>query len=63
MSHKLRYACPIIMNFSEDRGVGIIYLPIKFQLHRLINNRDLLADSNRWTNTQTETDTLPIQDI
>ena len=50
MWHKLSYACPIIMNFSEDWGVGTFYLP-KFQLHRLINNGDLLADRNRWKDT------------
>ena len=40
--HKLSYVCPIIMNFSEDWGVGIIYLPTKFQLHWFISNGDLL---------------------
>ena len=56
------------MNISEDRGVGIIYLPTKFQLLRFISNGDLLSDRNHWkhihtdrhTNTQTKTDTLPI---
>ena len=51
---KLSYAYPIIMNFSEDWGVGIIYLHTKFRLHRLINNGDLLADRNRWTDTHTD---------
>ena len=53
------------MNFSEDRGKGIIYLPTKFQLHRFIDNKDLLADRNHWkcTHTQTESDTQPIKDI
>ena len=35
----LRYACPIIKNFSEDRFVGIIYLPTKFQFHMFIIQR------------------------
>ena len=37
-------------------------LPTKFQLHRFINNGDLLSDRNpaEKTNTQTESDTLPI---
>ena len=54
---------------SDDLGVGIIYLPTKIHFHRLINNGDLLADRNRWTDThtvihtQTESDTLPIKDI
>ena len=33
MWHKLSHACPIIMNFSEDWGVGMIYLPTTFQLN------------------------------
>ena len=44
------------MNFSEDRGVGIIYLPTKFQLHRFINNGDLLLDRNHWKDVQTHTE-------
>ena len=54
--------------------MGIIYQPTKFQLNRLINNVDLLADRSRWkhihthtythththTHTQTESDTLLI---
>ena len=52
---KLSYVCPIIMNFSEDRGVGIIYLPTKFQLRRLIRNRDLVSDRNRWKHSHTHT--------
>ena len=64
MWHKLSYACPIIMNFSEDWAVGIIYLPFKFQLHRLINNGNLLSDRNRWKHTdkQTHTDRQPDTD-
>ena len=61
---KLNYVCRIIMNFSEDWGVGIIYLPTKFQLHRFISNGDLLSDRNRWKcahkRTHRQTDTLPI---
>ena len=53
----MSYACPIIMNFWEDRGVYTFYLPTKFQFHRLINNGDLLADRNRWKDRQTDTHT------
>ena len=59
------------MNFSEDLGVGKLtfYLPTTFQLHRLTDNGDLIADRNRWkhtyrqTHTRTESDTLPTWDI
>ena len=57
MWHKLSYACPIIMNFLEDWGVGIVYQPTMFQLHRLINNGDLLSDRHHWKHTQTDTQT------
>ena len=33
--------------------MSIIYLPSKFQLHRLINNGDLLADRILWKDTLT----------
>ena len=32
-------------------------VPTKFQLHRLINNGDLLADRNRWKDRKTDTQT------
>ena len=57
MCHKLSYACPLIMHFLENWGVSTIYLPTKFQLHRFINNGDLLADKNRLTDTHTDTHT------
>ena len=64
VTYRLSYACAIIMHFSEDRGVGIIFLPTKFRLHRFINNGDLLSDRNHWKHTHrdthTETDTRPI---
>ena len=39
--------------FSEDRGMVMIYLPNKFQLHKLINNH-LSSNRNRWKHTQTD---------
>ena len=36
----------IIMNFSEDRDMGILYLFTKFELDRYTNNGDLLSDRN-----------------
>ena len=52
------------MNFLEDRGVGMIYLPTKFQLHRFISNGDLLSERNhrdkhthRHTDRQTDRQT------
>ena len=47
------------MNFSEDQGVSIIYVPTKFKLHRFISNGDLLSDRNlvRYTHTHRYTDT------
>ena len=57
----------IIMNFSEDWDVGILYLSTKFELDQFANNGDLLADRILWkqiqTHTQTEYDTLPISHI
>ena len=50
------------MNFSEDRGVGIIYVPTKFQLHWLINNGDLLSDMNRWKHTHSHKHTHTYMD-
>ena len=58
----------IIMNFSEDRDVGILYdLSTKFELDRFTNNGNLLLGrknlTERNTHTQIETDTLPIYHI
>ena len=47
--------------------MGIFYLSTKFELDRFTNNEDLLSDRNHkkhtQTDTQTESDTLPIYDI
>ena len=51
----------IIMNFLEDRDVGIFYLSTKFLLDLLINNGDLLSETR--TRTRFDSDTLSIQDI
>ena len=49
----------IIMNFLEDRDVGIFYLSTKFEFYRSTKNGYLLK--HRQTDTQTElSDTLPI---
>ena len=51
----------IIMNFLEDRDVGIFYLSTKFLLDLLINNGDLWSETR--TRTRFDSDTLSIQDI
>ena len=47
--------------------MGLLYLSTKFELDRSIYNGDLSWDRNHWkhrqTDTQTETDTLPIYHI
>ena len=44
--------------------MSTFYLPTKFQLHRLINNGDLLADRILCDrHTETESDTLPTKQI
>ena len=55
----------IIMNFSEDRDVGILYLSTRFKFDRFTYKRDLFSDKQKLethitTHTETETDTLPI---
>ena len=37
----------IIMNVSEDRDIGIFYLPTKSELARCTNNGDLSADRTK----------------
>ena len=48
------------MNFSEDRGVGIIDLLTKFQLNRFISDGDLSSDRNLWKDTQTHKHSLSL---
>ena len=48
----------IIMNFLEDRDVGILYLSTKFELDQSINNKQESLETQ--TDTQIESDTLPI---
>ena len=43
----------IIVNFSEDRDMGILYLSTRFELDWSTNNGDLLSDRNWWKHTQT----------
>ena len=47
--------------------MGNFYLSTKFELDRSANNGDLLSDRNHWTHTetdtQTETDILPIYHV
>ena len=58
----------IVINFSEDRDVGILYLTTKFELDRSTNNgsnmiigqESLETQTDRQTDAQTESDTLPI---
>ena len=45
----------IIMNFMEDWEMGIIYVPT--ELHKSINNEDLLSDKNHRKHTHTHTHT------
>ena len=47
----------IIMNFSEDRDVGIFYHSYKFELNRSTNNGDLLSDRNNWKHIYTHAHT------
>ena len=47
----------IIINFSEDRDVGICYLFTKFELDRSTNNGDLLSERNYWKHRQTDKQT------
>ena len=46
----------MIMNFSEDQDVDILYLSTKFELDQFTNNGDLLADRILW-DRHTHTDT------
>ena len=39
-------ACVVI--FSEDWGLGILYLSSKFELDRCTNNEDLLSEQQNW---------------
>ena len=45
----------IILIFSEDWDVGILYLSTKFELDWSTNNEDLSSDRNHWKRTQTYT--------
>ena len=47
----------IIMNFSEDWDVGILYLATKFELDQFTNNGNLLSDRKHWKHKHTHTNT------
>ena len=50
----------IIMKFSEDLDMGILYLSTKFELTWSTNNGNLLSDKNHLKHRQTDTQTESI---
>ena len=51
---RLHFHQAIIINFSEDRDVSILYLSTKFQLDRFAN-KDLLSNRKKWKHTHADT--------
>ena len=51
----------IMIFFSYDWDVGLLYISTIYELNRCTNNGDLISDTKKdLKHTETETDTLPI---